>query len=154
MKEREKKDRWKKSEAAREESRASRRWSSCQGANGARDMLSCPAGPSSPSSAAVESGLGAPSTPHMLSRPHQGTGSHCRKPSDRRPQVCGLRGAADPRSHEFLAFAVSSGVWLGLLQQLTTIRNGKQNQCFKNKLWLHCTNSRLGQLAKKPKKQN
>lgn len=49
-----------------------------------------------PSSAAVESGLGAPSTPHMLGRPHQGTGSHT-APPDRRPQVCGLRGAADPK---------------------------------------------------------
>lgn len=49
-----------------------------------------------PSSAAMDSGLGAPSTPHMLGRPHWGTGSHM-APPDRRPQVCGLRGAADPK---------------------------------------------------------
>lgn len=52
--------------------------------------------PPHPSSAAVKSGLGAPSTLHMLGRPHQGTGSQT-APPDRRSQVCRLRGTVDPK---------------------------------------------------------
>lgn len=111
MKEREKKDRWKKS-GQRENAGPPWRWSSCQGVLW---MLRTHANvstraPPHPSTAAMKSGLGALSTPHMLGRPHQGTGSHM-APPDRRSQVCRLRGTVDPKV-----------------------------SCFENKLWLHCTN--------------
>lgn len=74
--------------------------------------------PPHPSTAAMKSGLGAPSTPHMFGRPHQGTGSHM-APPDRRSQVCRLRGTADPKVSRF-----------------------------ENKLWLHCTNPTSGSTGK------
>lgn len=48
-----------------------------QGLMSARDMQMCQQGPFlTPTALPWRVALGAPSTPHMLGRPHQGTGSH------------------------------------------------------------------------------